>query len=92
MGPSGGRHRTTTALVTTGIYAHIRHPLYASLLLLAAGAWLKDIGWASTGLAVAAWVATVATALAEEGELRRQFGEAYEVYSRRTRRFLPGIV
>jgi protein-S-isoprenylcysteine O-methyltransferase Ste14 len=31
----------TSALVTTGIYRHVRHPLYGSLLFLAWGAFLK---------------------------------------------------
>jgi protein-S-isoprenylcysteine O-methyltransferase Ste14 len=82
----------TTALVTDGIYAHVRHPLYLSLVLLAAGIWLKDVTWAAGGWAVGAVAAILATAWAEEGELVAQFGEAYRAYRRRVRAFVPGIV
>jgi protein-S-isoprenylcysteine O-methyltransferase Ste14 len=88
--PVGGIERTT-ALVTSGIYGRVRHPLYGSLLLLAAGAWLKDVSWASSGLALFAAVAIVATAVAEERELEAQFGEAYAAYRGWTKRFLPGV-
>jgi protein-S-isoprenylcysteine O-methyltransferase Ste14 len=81
----------TTALVTSGIYAYIRHPLYASLLLLTTGVWLKDVTGPSTALFVLSWASVAATALAEEKELRGQFGGAYDAYSRRTKRFFPGI-
>lgn len=82
----------TTVLVTEGIYAYVRHPLYLSLLLLAAGIWLKDVTWASSGWAAGAAAAILATARAEEGELVAQFGEAYRAYRQRVRAFLPGIV
>jgi protein-S-isoprenylcysteine O-methyltransferase Ste14 len=82
----------TTELVTDGIYAHVRHPLYLSLLLLAAGVWLKEVTWAASGWGVAAAGAILATARAEEGELVDQFGEAYRAYQRRVRGFIPGVV
>jgi protein-S-isoprenylcysteine O-methyltransferase Ste14 len=81
----------TTALVTSGIYGLVRHPLYASLLLLVAGTWLKDVSWASSGLALMAAAGILATARAEERELEAQFGEAYREYRARTKRFLPGV-
>lgn len=82
----------TTALVTDGIYAHVRHPLYLSLLLLAAGIWLKDVTWAASGWAVGAVAAILATARAEEGELMVQFGEAYRAYRKRVRGFIPRFI
>src|SRR3990170_3185349 len=68
----------TTILVTEGIYRHLRHPLYLSLLLLAAGVWLKSASWASTAAAVGTALAIGQTARAEERELEAQFGEAYK--------------
>jgi len=82
----------TTALVTDGIYAHVRHPLYVSLLLLVVGSWLKDVTWAASGWAVAAAAAILATAWTEEKELVAQFGEAYRSYRRQVRGFIPGIL
>lgn len=79
----------TTILVTEGIYRHLRHPLYLSLLLLVAGAWLKAVSWPSTAAAVTTALAIWQTARVEEKELESQFGEAYRAYKARTRGFLP---
>jgi protein-S-isoprenylcysteine O-methyltransferase Ste14 len=79
----------TSQLVTTGIYRLIRHPLYASLLYLAWGAWLKAVTWPTTILAVAASWFVLATAQSEERECRTYFGDAYERYMKTTKRFVP---
>lgn len=81
----------TAHLVQTGIYRYIRHPLYASLLMLAWGAWLKDPSPAGTALALAATAACVVTAVVEEHENVRSFGEEYRGYMRRSRRFVPFV-
>ena len=39
-------------LVTHGVYQFIRHPMYAALLFLAWGAFLKDTSVASVALAI----------------------------------------
>jgi protein-S-isoprenylcysteine O-methyltransferase Ste14 len=79
----------TTALVTTGMYRYIRHPMYASLLGLAWGTALKDLSAASVALVLAASVSLLATALAEERESIAQFGPSYVEYMKTTRRFIP---
>ncbi len=35
----------TTALITSGLYRYIRHPLYLSLILGGFGVMMKDIKW-----------------------------------------------
>jgi protein-S-isoprenylcysteine O-methyltransferase Ste14 len=80
---------TTINLVTTGPYRYIRHPLYASLLFMAWGAFLKAVTPATLVLAAVATVALVATAKAEEAATLRQFGEPYRVYMASTRLFVP---
>ena len=82
----------TTALVTTGIYAYIRHPLYNSLLFLAWGVFFKAPGWAGAGLAAEATLALVFTAHTDEAECIEYFGEQYRDYMRRTKRFVPFVV
>ena len=82
----------TTALVTTGIYRHIRHPMYGSLLFLAWGAFLKGITWYSVCLVVVATSCLVATARADEVECVRYFGPSYQQYMRRSRMFVPWLV
>lgn len=81
----------TTALVTTGVYRYIRHPLYASLLCLAWGAFGKDVSWASTALAAVATVCLIVTAKRDEAECVRYFGRSYADYMRHTWLFVPFI-
>ncbi len=81
----------TSALVVTGAYRFIRHPLYASLLYLAWGAALKTASWPSLGLAAATSFFLWATGRREEREMIDRFGDAYRQYMTRTRRFVPWI-
>ncbi len=82
----------TTKLVTVGAYRWIRHPLYASLLALGWGAYLKDpLGGGSVALVLVATGSLVATALAEERENALRFGAAYSDYMKRTWRFVPFV-
>ncbi len=80
----------TTTLITVGAYRWIRHPLYASLLMLGWCAWLKDpLGLASVALVLGTTGFLIATAMAEERENLSRFGTAYADYMRKTRRFIP---
>jgi protein-S-isoprenylcysteine O-methyltransferase Ste14 len=79
----------TTHLVEVGIYRYIRHPLYASLLLLAWGTVLKDLSVGSVLLVAVTTAALFATAILEERENVETFGGEYADYMRRTRRFIP---
>jgi len=79
----------TTALVTTGIFAYIRHPLYSSLLLLAWGIYFKAPSLPGGLLVLVATTFLIATARADEAECIQFFGDAYREYMRKTRRFIP---
>jgi protein-S-isoprenylcysteine O-methyltransferase Ste14 len=79
----------TTALVTNGVYAYIRHPLYSSLLLLAWGIFFKAPSLPGISLALVATTFLVATARADERECIRFFGDAYQTYMQKTKRFIP---
>jgi protein-S-isoprenylcysteine O-methyltransferase Ste14 len=81
----------TSQLVTTGIYAVIRHPLYSSLLILTWGIFCKHPAWTGLAIAGAATAFLYATARADEAECLRFFGPAYGEYMKKTRRFLPFI-
>jgi protein-S-isoprenylcysteine O-methyltransferase Ste14 len=79
-------------LIVDGPYAWVRHPIYTGILL----------GLIGTGLAVGEWRAVLAVVLAalafwrkltiEEGVMRRQFGETYTRYAKRTRALVPFVV
>ena len=78
-------------LVTSGIYALIRHPSYLGLLVNSLGwalAFRSIVGLLLTALLVPPLAARIR---AEERLLRTQFGEEYEDYCRRTSRLIPGL-
>ncbi|HTP06869.1 MAG TPA: methyltransferase [Anaerolineae bacterium] len=79
----------TSALVTSGIYHYIRHPLYSSLLLLTWGIFFKSLTWPGFMLAVAASLFLFATGKADEAECIRFFGEPYQDYMKHSKRFVP---
>jgi protein-S-isoprenylcysteine O-methyltransferase Ste14 len=80
----------TTRLVTVGAYRFIRHPLYSSLLALAWCAYLKNpLHAGSIALTLGATCFLLATAIAEERENLKRFGEPYARYMASTRRFIP---
>jgi protein-S-isoprenylcysteine O-methyltransferase Ste14 len=81
----------TSTLVTTGIYRHIRHPMYAALLFLAWGAFLKDASPAGVVLVLVASTMLLLTALRDEVECSEHFGAAYAEYMRGTKRFIPYV-
>jgi protein-S-isoprenylcysteine O-methyltransferase Ste14 len=91
-GKPQGSFEDTTVLVTVGAYRYIRHPLYASLLLLGIGAFLKNPGLLADALLLVMIVALVFTARLEEAENIEHFGEAYVAYMARTRMFIPYIL
>ncbi len=86
------KFENTTRLVTVGAYRYIRHPLYASLLCLAAGAWLKQVTPLTTALFVLAALCLYATARVEEGENLARFGPEYADYMRQTKMFIPLLI
>jgi protein-S-isoprenylcysteine O-methyltransferase Ste14 len=81
----------TTQLVQSGIYRFIRHPLYASLLLLAWGIFFKSPFLLEGCLTSVATAFLYATARADEAECLVKFGEEYAGYMKKTKMFIPFI-
>jgi protein-S-isoprenylcysteine O-methyltransferase Ste14 len=79
----------TVQLVTHGIYRYVRHPMYASLLLLAWGAFVKEITPLGVALVLATTGFAIATARVEERENREFFGDTYRSYMRSSKMFIP---
>ncbi|MFZ0051646.1 MAG: isoprenylcysteine carboxylmethyltransferase family protein, partial [Desulfobaccales bacterium] len=78
-------------LITTGVYAIIRHPRYVQLFLGLLGSALIA-NYLVLYLVVALWLPGIYVIVRlEEKELRERFGPAYDEYSRRVPRFLPRI-
>jgi protein-S-isoprenylcysteine O-methyltransferase Ste14 len=88
--PEGPIENTTT-VVRVGTYRYIRHPLYTSLLLLAAGAALKTHSLVDAILFVTVAICLVATARVEEQENLTRFGSPYAEYMQTTKMFVPWL-
>lgn len=74
-------------LVTGGVYAWMRHPLYTGSLLVL---WLlpaMSLNWFALTLAITIYF--VIGAQFEERKLERYFGQAYRAYKLRTSMFIP---
>ena len=78
-------------LVTTGVYAVIRHPSYLGLLINALGWALAFRSMAGVLLTALTIVPIIARIQAEEIMLRSEFGADYDAYRGRTSRLVPGI-
>jgi protein-S-isoprenylcysteine O-methyltransferase Ste14 len=81
----------TSALVTTGIYRYIRHPLYSSLVLLVWGIFFKVPSLPGIALTLTATGFLILTAKADEAECTRFFGSDYSEYMKKTKMFIPFV-
>src|SRR5262249_41117869 len=76
-------------LVTDGIYAWSRNPMYVALVLLFAGsAVLANSGWLGLALMLFVVLLQVGVIAREERYLARKFGAPYLGYRARVRRWL----
>ena len=89
------RHFSTAesaaVLMTGGPYRWVRHPRYASMLLLGASmplVFASVIGWLVLVVIVLAVQHRIAR---EEPHLRQEFGAAYDRYAGHTARLVPGL-
>ena len=79
-------------LITTGIYAHIRHPMYSSLWLLVIAQAMLLPNWVAgmSGLVPFA-ILYFQRVAKEERMMKEEFGSEYEQYLKRTGRVLPKL-
>lgn len=85
-----GDHIRKNELVTTGIYAYVRNPIYTSFLMVCTGAVLiaNDV-WLCI-LPFLYWLfLTVLMIHTEEKWLHDLYGEQYDVYCRQVNRCIP---
>jgi protein-S-isoprenylcysteine O-methyltransferase Ste14 len=93
-----GRHWSTSlqfreehALITSGPYHRVRHPMYTALFGFFVGLALLAASWLIV-LLVAVSVAVLYVRIGkEEAMMIEQFGDEYRAYIQRTGRFLPGL-
>jgi len=84
--------RERHTLVTTGIYALLRHPMYAGFWLMALGQALLLPNWVAgpAGL-VGFGVLFFGRVAREEAMMIKAFGDEYRAYMRRTARVVPWV-
>ncbi len=88
----GGKGRRVYAedLVTEGVYAHVRNPMYVGNLLIVAGVAIAANSWLTIligiPLALFMYVCIVA---AEEEYLLGRFGDAFKAYCQDVPRWMP---
>jgi hypothetical protein len=86
-GPEVPPHR----LVTTGLYAYTRNPMYLGHLIFLIGLTLTLRSWlaALTTVAVAVWFHF--RVLADERNLAVKLGQQYVEYTKTVKRWIPGL-
>jgi protein-S-isoprenylcysteine O-methyltransferase Ste14 len=84
--------RDQHALITHGLYRHVRHPMYSAFWLWAVAQALLLPNWVAgcSGL-VGFGVLFFARVGHEEQMMLEAFGDEYRAYAARTKRIIPGI-
>lgn len=79
-------------LVTGGVYARVRHPMYLSLILFSAGqALVLPNAVGAAAYLVPMLLITACRIGPEERMMREAFGPEWDAYAARTRRLVPGV-
>ncbi len=79
-------------LVTTGIYAFTRNPMYLGHLVFIAGLAISLHSWIALAVLVAYLPWFQARVRRDEARLRELFGVDYERYAQRVKRWIPFII
>ena len=89
IGTQVSPHQPSTALATSGIYAHTRNPLYLALTLIYLGiAAATNALWMLVLVVPLVIVIRYGVIQREERYLRVRFGEEYRQYKARVRRWM----
>lgn len=81
---------TAGALITSGPYRYLRHPIYAAILLFMLTGIVANWTLTNALLSLAVIAAVLMRVIAEERLLRARYPE-YAEYSRRTKRLIPFV-
>lgn len=90
----GGKNKKVYAkeLVTTGIFAHCRNPLYVGNILMLAGVGILSNSLLYVVVMIPFFIFVYqAIVLAEENFLRNKFGEQFKNYCAKVNRWIPSL-
>jgi protein-S-isoprenylcysteine O-methyltransferase Ste14 len=84
--------RVEHALVTTGVYSRVRHPMYSAFWLLAVAQALLLPNWVAGPAGIVGFGTLFFCRVGREERLMAEtFGDQYRQYVTRTYRIIPGI-
>ena len=86
-----GEQRDPPSVIRSGLFAHIRHPMYLSEVVLYAGLLALSISLAAAAIGVAAVTFLATLCRHEERLLIERFGDEYREYMREVPMWLPGV-
>lgn len=89
--PGGYPPREGDRLLATGIYAHIRHPLYGGVMAMMLGLALCAQSWWLLALFCVYLVLVLLLIPREESDLEKAHPDVYPSYRERTKRFIPKV-
>jgi len=81
----------TSELIQTGIFKYIRHPMYSSLLFLTWGVCLKNPEPTLIIISILSSIFLYVTAIIEEREDIKYFGDKYKEYIKKSKMFVPYV-
>lgn len=88
VGTNVNPYKPSSALVTTGIFAHVRNPMYVGMALVVAGIGIALASdWTLVLLVVAALTVHFGVVKREERYLTAKFGNAYRQYMQSVPRY-----
>ena len=79
-------------LITTGVYTHIRHPIYTSIFLLLVSLFFLSFNLVTLVVLVSFSMLYHFRVDDEEKMMIREFGAQYQEYMRKTKRIIPGLL
>jgi protein-S-isoprenylcysteine O-methyltransferase Ste14 len=87
----GFKKEESTQLITTGIYARVRHPLYTATILIMMGFLIFSPSYANIVHSICVLSYVIIGALFEERRLERLFGNAYTSYKKNVPFLIPSF-
>lgn len=83
--------REEHAIVSSGPYARMRHPLYTAMFFWTVSLALVTASWVFAGMVVLVALIFFTRVPREEAMMLEQFGDEYRSYIQRTGKFLPRL-
>jgi protein-S-isoprenylcysteine O-methyltransferase Ste14 len=85
--PEGKGYIATETLVTTGVYALVRHPLYLGWTLMYVATFLFKPNWILAAVGIVGMGCVYRFTVQAEALLKEKFGEPYDRYMRSVPRY-----